>query len=113
LARETFQTPSKLDGLIEKHIVESVDEALEDLLGTPVVEAFYAYLLEIGLSRNNLAEKIKVLCSALDTTFEESSLTIQRGIARRLFSKLELPFVPVESAGLLDYINEAKKRRRV
>ncbi|HUK49764.1 MAG TPA: hypothetical protein VLV18_01915 [Terriglobales bacterium] len=98
---------------IEENIAASVEEALDDLLGTPVVEAFYAYLLEIGVSRNNLADKVKLLCSALDSTFEESSLTIQRAIAQRLFAKLGMPFTPVESISLLEYIKIARKQKRV
>jgi len=96
---------------IEEHIGASVDEALDDLLGTPVVEAFQAYLLELGVSRNDLASKVKLLCTALDSTFEDSSITIQRAIARRLFAKLGLDFVPIEGAGLPEYIREARNIR--
>ena len=109
--REALPVRDRRDGSIETHIAASVDEALDDLLGTPVVEAFYAYLLEIGVSRNDLANKVKLLCSALDSTFEDSSITIQRAIARRLFAKLGLDFVPIEGAALPDYIGEARKIR--
>jgi len=94
---------------VEEHIAASVDEALDDLLGTPVVEALYAYLLDIGVSRNDLASKVKLLCSALDSTFEESSPTIQRAIARRLYAKLGIEFVPIEGAALPEYIRQASK----
>jgi hypothetical protein len=67
-------------------------------------------LLEIGVSRNDLAGKLKLFCSALDTTFEDSSVTVQRAIARRLFSKLGLEFVPIKGAGLIEYVREASKR---
>ena len=94
---------------VEGHIAASVDEALEDLLGTPVVEAFYAYLLDLGVSRNDLASKVNLLCSALDSTFEDSSLTLQRAIARRLYAKLGLEFVAIEGAGLPEYVRQAGK----
>jgi hypothetical protein len=94
---------------IEEHIGASVDEALDDLLGTPVVEAFHAYLLDIGVSRNDLPTKVNLLCSALDSTFEDSSITIQRAIARRLFAKLGLDFVPIEGVGLPEYLREARR----
>jgi hypothetical protein len=106
---ETQPIPDRKHGSIEEHIGASVDEALDDLLGTPVVEAFHAYLLDIGISRNDLASKVKLLCTALDSTFEDSSMIVQRAIARRLFAKLGLDFVPIEGASLPEYIHEAKR----
>jgi uncharacterized protein Smg (DUF494 family) len=94
---------------IQEYIARSMDEVLDDLLGTPVAEAFYAYLLEMGVSRTDLPNKVKLLCSVLDSTYEGGSVTIQRAIARRLFAKLGLEFMPVDGAGLLEYIENLER----
>ena len=108
----TNEIPSgrdRQDDGIEEHLAASVDEALGDLLGSSVVEAFDAYLLDMGVSQSDLTRRVELLCSALDDTFEERSISIQEEIARRLFNKLGMKFVPIEGAGLVEYIREARE----
>jgi len=96
---------------VQEYIATSMDDVLDALLGASVAEAFYAYLLDLGVSRNDLGRKVELLCSALDSTFEDGSVAVQRAIARRLFAKLGLEFVPVDGAGLPEYVEKLEKLR--
>jgi DNA-binding Lrp family transcriptional regulator len=104
---------TRREDLIEAYIAASIDEAIREMLGEGVIEAFYVYLNEKGISRGEMPDKLKLFCSALDTTFGVQSNAIQRGIARRLFAKIELHFSPADKQSLNDYVQEARRELRL
>jgi len=108
-AHEALSMREQQEDTVKEHIAAALDEVIEDLLGKPVIEALHAYLLERGVSRTNLATKVQILCSALDAAFGDTSPAIQRTIARRLYAKLNLNFVPIEGAGLVEYLRKASR----
>jgi len=99
------------DPKVAEHIASSVDEAVADMLGDAVVDAFYVHLNEKGVTRKDLGSKVKLLCTILDDTFGIQSRAIQRNIAKKLFSRLGLDFQPVagDEKSLPDFIRDANK----
>ena len=94
---------------VDENIADSVDETVGEMLGDTVIEALYAHLYEKRISRKNLLEKVDVFCKALDETFGVDSKAIQRNIAKRLFLKLDLDFVPDKDRGLIEYVKDARQ----
>jgi hypothetical protein len=96
------------DDEINAQLISSVDEAIKDLLGVGVVDAFYSHLATKGVPRTDIPTKLDHFCRILDETFGVAGMTIQRGIAMRLYQKLELPFKVIEKGKLMEYVREAK-----
>jgi hypothetical protein len=97
---------------INAQLISSVDEAIKDLLGVGVVDAFYSHLATNGIPRIEIPTKLDRFCWILEETFGVAGLTIQRGIAMRLYQKLGLPFKPIEKGKLMEYVREAKDRMK-
>lgn len=92
-------------------LLESIDEALTDLLGRKAREAVYDYLERNCLvARNELPARLEAFVTLLDDTFGKGSKTIGRVVAKRLHSKLEWEFVEVPGYGLVDYVEAVKAR---
>ena len=98
------------DDEINAQLISSVDEAIKDLLGVGVVDAFYSHLATSGIPRTEIPTKLDRFCWILEQTFGVAGLTIQRGIAMRLYQKLGLLFKPIENGKLMEYVREAKDR---
>jgi len=92
-------------------LLESIDEALTDLLGRRAREAVYDYLERNCLvARNELPTRLEAFLTLLDDTFGKGSKTIGRVVARRLYSKLEWEFIEVAGYELVDYVEAVKAR---
>ena len=92
-------------------LLESIDEALTDLLGRRAREAVYDYLERNCLvARNELPTRLEAFLTLLDDTFGKGSKTIGRVVARRLYSKLEWEFIEVAGYELVDYVEAVKTR---
>jgi hypothetical protein len=92
-------------------LLESIDEALTDLLGRRAREAVYDYLERNCLvARNELPSRLEAFLTLLDDTFGKGSKTIGRVVARRLYSKLEWEFIEVAGYELVDYVEAVKAR---
>jgi len=92
-------------------LLESIDEALTDLLGRRAREAVYDYLERNCLvARNELPTRLEAFLTLLDDTFGKGSKTIGRVVARRLYSKLEWEFIEVPGYELVDYVEAVKAR---
>src|SRR3989337_4273345 len=92
-------------------LLESIDEALTDLLGRRAREAVYDYLERNCLvARNELPTRLEAFLTLLDDTFGKGSKTIGRVVARRLYSKLEREFIEVAGDELVGYVGAVKTR---
>jgi len=89
-------------------LVESVDQALSDLLGRRAKEAIYDYLeRRCYMSRDEVPDRLAEFCQILLANFGKGGHTIEKTIARRFYSKLGKPFVDYPGYGLLDYVERA------
>lgn len=99
------------NAILESAILDSIDEAIEDLLGADVRDAIYD-----NLERRNLLPKIElpnhldIFCQLLDETFGRGSRTIERAIARRLYKRLGLDFTVILAFNFNDYLEVATRR---
>jgi len=94
---------------IEALILESVDEALGDLLGRRAREAVYDYLeRNCFMARSEIPKSLGEFFSALERTFGKGSKTIGKVIAKKLYAKLGLTFVELPNAECKDYVELAR-----
>lgn len=98
---------TSLDALL----LECVDEALTDLLGTRAREAVYDHLeRNLFLSRTEIPVRLDDFFTLLDETFGKGGKTIGRYIARKLYAKLDWEFVDVATFEFGDYLEMVKAR---
>ena len=92
-------------------LVESIDEAITDLLGRAITDALYAHLQTVhSISRDGLPHRLDSLTTPLQRIFgAPSSQTITRAIAKKFF-KLGLEFTANPTRTLLEYVDEAKMK---
>lgn len=96
---------------VDTLLVESMDEALTDLLGRRAREAIYDHLERNRLiARNEIPDRLCDFLRLLDETFGKGSRTIGKVIAKKLYAKLGWGFVEISSYGLEDYLEAAKER---
>jgi len=89
-------------------LVESIDQALSDLLGRRAKEAIYDYLeRRCYMSRDEIPGRLAEFCRILQANFGKGGLTIQRTIARRFYSKLGKSFIDYPGYTLVDYVERA------
>ena len=96
---------AKQPGLV---LLESIDEALVDLLGRRAREAIYDHLeRRCYMARDEIPNKLGQFCSVLETNFGKAGITIERTIAKRFYSKLEKTFIDYPGCSLVDYVRRA------
>lgn len=92
-------------------VLESIDEALTDLLGRRAREAIYDYLERNCLvAIGELPNRLDAFLTLLDDTFGKGSKTIGKVVAKRLYSKLEWDFTEIPGYALTDYVQAARTR---
>jgi hypothetical protein len=97
--------------LVDVPLLESVDEALSDLLGSRSREAVYDYLeRNCSLARNDIPTRLDDFFRLLNETFGKGGTTIGKVIAKKLYLRLGLDFVEIQSYGLMDYVETARAR---
>ena len=75
---------------IDRLLIESLDEVLDDLLGKRVRTAFYDHLERTYyIGREDVPKRLGDLILILERTFGKSGKTIERTVARRLCLKLD------------------------
>lgn len=99
-----------MDGRIRPLFLASIDEALEDLLGTRVRQNIYNCLQERGIRRDDIPNNLDFLVAFLDQNLGKGSKVIQNHIARRLHEKLGWEKVNAPTLGLSDYVEQASQR---
>jgi hypothetical protein len=92
-------------------LLESIDEALTDLLGSRTREAVYDYLeRNCSLARNEIPTRLDDFFRLLNETFGKGGSTIGKVIAKKLYARLGWEFVEIQSYGLIDYIDTVRGR---
>lgn len=91
-------------------LLDSVGEALTDVLGTKFTDRFFALLeTELQISKPEIPNRLDNFTSVLSTVFgSRAALVMGRAIAKRFYTRLEIPFVEKDSYTLLNYGTEAK-----
>lgn len=75
---------------IDRLLIESLDEVLDDLLGKRVRDAFYDHLeRNYYIGREDVPKRLGDLILILERNFGKSGKTIERTIAKRLCAKLD------------------------
>jgi len=91
-------------------LLKSIDETLTTLLSREVVDALYTHLQTThAISRAEVPYKLDTLSSVLEQTFgAPSSATINRAIARKFYTTLELELPDNPARSLIEYVENAK-----
>jgi hypothetical protein len=94
----------------DRALLDSMDETLAEVLSADFREKFYSHLeVRLGIKKTAFPSHIDGLASAFSTTFGSAgSLVLGRAIAKKLCSKLGIPFIEKTGYTLLDYFREAK-----
>ncbi len=92
-------------------LIESVDEALRNIFSPNTMKAVYFYLEENRqIRRDQLHDKLGEFVDSCKQIFGAGSQTLERAIAKKLYSKLGWEFWEVPNFGLLEYVEKAKQR---
>jgi hypothetical protein len=93
-------------------LIHSIDETVTTLLSRQVADALYAHLERVhSVSKLEIPNRLDALSTTLEQTFgSQSSRTISKAIAKRLYTALELDLSPSPRGSLIDYINVAKTK---
>ncbi len=102
---ETRRASTLKDNLL----LESIDEALTDLVGRRAKEAVFDCLeRNRSISRDEVPKRLEDLCSLLQDTFGRGSMIIGKVIAKRFYAKLRCEFVEIDGFGLRDYVKRTR-----
>jgi len=92
-------------------LLESIDEALADLLGTRSRDQIYDHLAtQYRYGREEIPVKIFDFWEFLAKVFSSGSKTVGRTIIRRLCDKLGYEFMPVPGFEFFDYLDNLRAR---
>jgi len=74
---------------LDRLLLESLDDVLADLLGKSVREAFYDHMeRNYYFARDDVPKRLGDFLLLLERTFGKSGRTIERAVAKRLYTKL-------------------------
>jgi hypothetical protein len=92
-------------------LIQSIDEALTDLLGKRTREAVYDHLeRNYALGRTDIPDHLNKFFELMEETFGKGSKTIGKSIIKKMFSKLEWNFVEIPGYEFMDYLEAIRKR---
>lgn len=94
-------------------LVESIDETISALLSQEVLDAMYAHIEKVhSISKDKVPDRLETLISTLEKTFGAAgSKTISNAVAKKLYTKLQLPFADLHGnpgPTLIEYVEKAK-----
>jgi len=99
--------PNTLNDLI----LDSIDEALSDLLGIKGRDLIYDHIARHhSFGREDIPLHLEEFHTLLENTFSTGSRTISRTIIRRLYDKLDWKFVVVPGYEFNDYLKAVRAR---
>jgi len=89
----------------------AIDDAIVDLVGSKVLVSVYQHLrIQYDISGLEVPYRLDTLLEVLGNVFGiVGARTIERTIAKRLYSRLGLDFYDAHSYRLEDYLEQAKK----
>jgi hypothetical protein len=91
-------------------LLEAIDQALADLLGTRSIEIIYDHLeRNCSMSRRDVPERLVDFCHLLETTFGRGAVTIERTIAKKFYSKLGRKFIDYPGYTLVEYVKWSRR----
>lgn len=91
-------------------IVESVGETITEVLGARVTSAFwYHYQAFLGITREEMPDRLDTVFSSLKGTFGVGGETLGRRIVQKLYAKAGVPLNFVPDRPLTDYVEELKQ----
>lgn len=95
-----------------EYLLEAVDYGLI-VLGKIVRQAIYERIeKDHGLKLADIPEQLEAFHKALESTLGVSAKTVEKLIAKNLYSRLELNFTAHDSWTIVDYVNHARRVRR-
>lgn len=115
-----ISTPQLAGGLYDEYtsaesldqlLVQSIDEALTDLLGKRTRDAVYDHLeRNYALGRTDIPDHMNKFFELMEETFGKGSKTIGKAIIKKMFGKLEWNFVEIPGYEFMDYLEAIRKR---
>lgn len=94
-------------------LIESVDEAIRSLFNQQVVDALHSNLKDRRtISWDQIPNQLPTLCVVLEKYFGLGAPTVERAIARRLYSRFNIEFQSNKSYELTDYVEAARQKVR-
>jgi hypothetical protein len=104
--REPRNVNLPLKGDLDRLLVESVKEAIEDVLGKDSAELAFRFL-ERDVTFDQLPRHLPTFYMALKKNFGKDSATIETAIAKKLYLKLSLEFTETPNTELAKYVETA------
>lgn len=95
-----------LKGDLDRLLVESVKEAIEDVLGKDSAELAFRFL-ERDVTFDQLPRHLPTFYMTLKKNFGKDSATIETAIAKKLYLKLSLEFTETPNTELAKYVEAA------
>jgi hypothetical protein len=95
----------------DRALMKAIDGTISALLSPSVLGALYEHLAQHhSITSNELPGRLETLRAVLRQTIGFSaSRTVERAIAKTLYSNLKIRFNSNTSQTLVDYVEEAKK----
>ena len=101
-----ISNPALLPNGFDYVLLESIDDALADLVGRRSRDQIYDYLAtRYGYGREEIPTKVSEFYELLERVFSSGSRTVGRTIVRRLCEKLGYEFVSIPDFEFLDYLS--------
>ena len=91
-------------------LVDSVGEAITDVLGAKVTTAFWQHIQAyLGITKEEMPYRLDTLFSALKDAFGVGGDTLGRLILKKLYAKVGLPLEYTPDRPLVQYVEELKE----
>ena len=91
-------------------LVDSVDEAISEVLGNRVTAAFwYHYQAFLGITRDEMPYRVDTLFASLKGTFGVGGETLGRVIVKKLYAKANVPLDLKVDRSFTEHVEELKR----
>ena len=91
-------------------LVDSVDEAISEVLGSRVTSVFWHhYQAFLGITRDEMPYRLDTLFASLKDTFGVGGETLGRVIVKKLYAKANVPLELKPDHTLAEYVEELKQ----